>query len=109
MLNYKYYRSAFHQFANGIAVPLQFATGRRAGSNLRVLSCEVAKPLLFLHYLFETFSRKFLVNRKVKNSFDEFSSNSSVAQRNKLTSIPHRVVVGAPDLSVFVSLVLVGY
>ena len=47
VLDYKYYRSDLLQLADGIAVPLRFATGRRSGSNLRVLSCAVAglKPL----------------------------------------------------------------
>ena len=65
--------------------------------------------MLFLHCLFETFSRKFLVNRKVKNSFDDVSRNSAVAYWNKLTRISQRAVVGAPDVSFFVSWFDVGY
>ena len=84
MLNYKYYRSAIHQLANGVAVPLRFAIGRREGSIPRALSHEVAgsKPMLLLHCLFEMFSRKFIVNRKVKNPFDVgfFQQRSSVAE-----------------------------
>ena len=100
-----------YQLANGISVPLRFAIGRRVGSNLRALSCEVAgsKPLLFLHCLFETFSRIFLVNGRVKNPFDEISGSSAVAERKKLTPVRRRAVVGAPDVLVLISLVVVGY
>ena len=78
---------------------------------MRALSCKVAgsKPLLFLHCLFETFSRKFLVNGRVKNPFDEIGGSSAVAEKKKVTPVRQRAVVGAPDVSVFVIWVVVGY
>ena len=80
MLNYKYYRSAPHQLANRVAVSSRFAIGRRAGSNPRAFSREVAgsKSLLFYYYFLKRFSRKFLINRKAKNPLVDIGSNSLV-------------------------------
>ena len=79
--NYKYYRSAHQQLADRVAVPSRSSIGRRAGLNQRALSREIAGSDSFplSHCLFESFSRKFLVNRKFKNLVDEFGSNISVA------------------------------
>ena len=108
---YKYYRSVIYQLANGIPVPLRFAIGSHVCSNKRALSCKVAgsKSLPFLYCLFETFSRKFLVNGKVKNPFDEIGGRRAVAERKKPTPVRRRAVVGAPGVLFLISLVVVGY
>ena len=80
VLDYEFYRPDLLQLANDITVLLRLAIGRRAGSNLRVLSRKVAgsKPLLLFYCLLETSSRKFLVSRKNSNPLVDDDSKSSV-------------------------------
>ena len=89
------------QLADGIAVQLRLAIRRRAGSNPRALSLEVAglNPLLFC----TAFLKPFLVNRKNINPLVGDVSNSPVALRNNPSPLRWRAVVQIRNESFSVS------